>query len=127
MRTITLFTLSLSMLTACPGEASFDEVRDDILLPSCGLSGSCHEGGAGELDFGDPAIVYDQLVDVESEDKPGAIRVIPGDPDNSYLIHKVEEHPDIVGDAMPPGFSLSNSAPEKVQILRDWIEAGALP
>jgi len=42
-------------------------------------------------------VAYDQIVNVGSTRKPGAIRIIPGDPDNSYLVHKVEGLPDIVG------------------------------
>ena len=42
-------------------------------------------------------VAYDQIVNVASARKAGAIRVIPGDPENSYLIHKVEGSPDIVG------------------------------
>ena len=56
--------------------------------------------------------------------KPGAIRVIPGDPDNSYLVHKVEGRPGIVGLRMPfsgPPF-LSDG---QILILKRWIELGA--
>src|SRR5262249_31717856 len=35
-------------------------------------------------------VAYDQLVNVASRGKPSAIRVIPGDPENSYIIHKIE-------------------------------------
>ena len=33
---------------------------------------------------------YGALVGVMSRQKPGAILVVPGDPDASYLIHKLE-------------------------------------
>ena len=33
--------------------------------------------------------------------KAGAIRVIPGDPENSYLIHKLDGRQSIVGQRMP--------------------------
>src|SRR5438034_11255614 len=41
-------------------------------------------------------VAYDQIVNVSSSRKPGAIRVIPGDPENSYLVHKIEGLSDIV-------------------------------
>jgi hypothetical protein len=69
-------------------------------------------------------VAYDNLVNVPSRLKPGAIRVIPGDPENSYLVHKVEGRAGIVGLRMP--FSgrpfLSDG---QVLILKRWIEIGA--
>ena len=40
-------------------------------------------------------------MNVASRLKAGAIRVIPGDPENSYLMHKVEGRSGIVGLRMP--------------------------
>src|SRR5687767_2253595 len=37
------------------------------------------------------------LVGVASTGKAGAVRVIPGDPENSYLVHKIEGRHDIAG------------------------------
>jgi hypothetical protein len=69
-------------------------------------------------------VSYNSLVNVASRQKPGVLRVKPGDPDNSYLIHKIEGGPDIVGLRMP--FSgapfLTNG---QILVLRRWIELGA--
>ena len=35
-------------------------------------------------------VAYDQLVNRSSVQRAGLLRVAPGDPDNSYLIHKVD-------------------------------------
>jgi len=67
---------------------------------------------------------YDQIVNVASTRKAGAIRVIPGDPDNSYLVHKVEGLPDIVGLRMPfsgPPYLTDG----QILILKRWIALGA--
>ena len=56
--------------------------------------------------------------------KPGAIRVIPGDPDNSYLIQKLEGTTGIAGRRMPfngPPY-LSDG---QILIIRRWIALGA--
>ena len=68
---------------------------------------------------------YGQLVNIASSNKPGAIRVIPGDPENSYLIHKVEGRPGIVGQRMPRtnGPFLTDG---QISIIKRWIEEGAL-
>jgi hypothetical protein len=69
-------------------------------------------------------VAYDSLVNVPARGKPGAIRVIPGDPANSYIVHKVEGSPDIAGRRMP--FSGEPFlAAGQVLILKRWIEIGA--
>ena len=69
-------------------------------------------------------LAYDQLVGVASRTKPGATRVIPGDPDHSYIIRKVEGASGIEGRRMPndgPPY-LTNG---QILILRRWIAIGA--
>jgi len=70
------------------------------------------------------ASAYDQIVNMPSRGKPGTIRVVPGDPDNSYLVHKVEGSPDIIGLRMP-----YSGAPfltdGQILILKRWIAIGA--
>jgi hypothetical protein len=67
---------------------------------------------------------YDQLVNHASTEKPGLMRVAPGNPDNSYVIHKISGTPGIIGVRMPqngPPF-LSDG---QILIVRRWIELGA--
>jgi len=69
-------------------------------------------------------LAYDQIVNVPSRGKPGATRVIPGDPDNSYLVHKLEGRSSIVGRRMPqagPPFLTDG----QILILKRWIALGA--
>jgi len=69
-------------------------------------------------------LAYDQLVNAPSARKPGAIRIIPGNPESSYLIHKLEGRAGIVGNRMP-----NNGPPYltdgQLQIIRRWIAIGA--
>ena len=88
---------------------------------------SCHTSTgrvpAGGLNLNHD-VAYDSLVNVTSRLKPGAVRVIPGDPDNSYIVQKVEGRSGIVGLRMPfsgPPF-LSDG---QILILKRWIELGA--
>jgi hypothetical protein len=67
---------------------------------------------------------YDQIVNVPSRGKGGAIRVIPGDPDNSYLVKKLEGIAGINGRRMPfsgPPYLTDG----QILILRRWIALGA--
>jgi hypothetical protein len=69
-------------------------------------------------------VAYDQIVNVVSPRKAGAIRVIPGDPDNSYLVQKIVGAPGIVGVRMPqsgPPFLTDG----QILILKRWIALGA--
>jgi hypothetical protein len=87
---------------------------------------NCHNSGnavvAGGLNL-TGAGAYSALVNAPSRDKPGAIRVIPGDPDGSYLIQKIEGGPRIVGDRMPQSGPFLSSG--QIAIIRRWIEQGA--
>ena len=67
---------------------------------------------------------YAQLVGVASTGKPGAVRVIPGDPDNSYIIHKLQGSSDIVGVRMPRGNGpfLTDG---QILVIKRWIANGA--
>jgi len=67
---------------------------------------------------------YASLVRVASTGKPGAVRVIPGDPDNSYIIHKLEGRSDIVGVRMPRGNGpyLTDG---QILVIKRWIANGA--
>ena len=114
-----------------PGlEPTFSSIQRDIFSaadsagrPACV---SCHVAANGStvmnLFLGGSG-AYALLVNVPSMEKPGAIRVIPGDPDNSYLVQKIEGAPGIVGDRMPqtgPYLTLG-----QIAIIRRWIEIGA--
>ena len=67
---------------------------------------------------------YAALINIASSGKSGAVRVIPSDPDGSYMIQKLEGTPGIVGDRMPRtgGPYLT---PNQIAIIKRWIEQGA--
>jgi hypothetical protein len=70
------------------------------------------------------AVAYDQIVNVASRERPDLMRVAPGNPDASYMIHKLEGRSGIIGRQMPfngPPFLTSG----QIQIVRRWIEIGA--
>jgi hypothetical protein len=69
------------------------------------------------------AASYDSLVGIASRQKPALLRVAPGDPENSYLIHKVEGRPGIFGDRMPDSGPFLSAG--QIAIIKRWIELGA--
>src|SRR6185436_12123623 len=79
------------------------EAADSSGRPSCS---SCHNPNGGAfrqvgLDLSSAASSYDSLVGVASREKPALTRVAAGDPENSYLLHKLEGRTDIIGGRMP--------------------------
>jgi hypothetical protein len=111
-------------------QATFSSIRTEI-FETTDLAGrtacvSCHTNQgrfpAGNLNLrSDP---YAALVGVASAGRPGLKRVEPGDPDASYLIHKLEGRSGIAGVRMPlngPPF-LTNG---QMVVIRRWIELGA--
>jgi hypothetical protein len=87
---------------------------------------SCHNRVLARFNGGldlSSAVSYNNMVNAPSTDKRGAIRVIPGDPANSYLIHKLEGRGDIVGVRMPVSGPYLTQG--QIAIIRRWIELGA--
>jgi mono/diheme cytochrome c family protein len=66
---------------------------------------------------------FNNLVGVAARGKAGSTRVVPGDPDNSYLIQKIEGAPGISGVRMPfQGTPLTDG---QILVIRRWIQTGA--
>ena len=100
------------------GLATFAQLQETVFDVSCALSG-CHGDSAWpNLSVGQ---AYDNIVDVESS--RGIALVEPGDPDNSYLYHKLLADADIDGSRMPPGGPYLT--PDALETVRAWIENGA--
>jgi hypothetical protein len=91
---------------------------------------SCHIGPApaGSLALG-AGMSHDQLVGVSSSNlaaqRAGLLRVKAGDPDHSFLITKLTGPSLAEGSPMPLG--KQPLTPAQLQLIRDWIAAGALP
>jgi len=101
------------------------EKGDSTGRPACT---NCHTNANGRNPSGGlnltHDVAYEQIVNTPSRGKPGATRVIPSDPGNSYLIQKLEGTPGIVGQRMPfnGGPFLSDG---QILIMRRWIANGA--
>jgi hypothetical protein len=57
-------------------------------------------------------------------EKPTLLRVAPGDADNSYMVHKLEGGPNIVGERMPRGGGPFLTSGQML-VIRKWIADGA--
>ncbi len=85
----------------------------------------CHFGASAPQGLKlDATNSYANLVNVTSSEVPSLKRVKPSDPDNSYLVHKIEGTA-AVGGRMPLN-QLPLSAAQ-ISLIRQWIIAGAAP
>lgn len=107
--------------------ATLSSIQENIFTPTCATSG-CHSAtsasGGLSLAAGE---AFDGLVDTPSSQLLEMNRVEPGDPDNSYLVHKISGTQATVGGSgtTMPQDGLALSA-EEIQAITAWIEAGAL-
>lgn len=88
---------------------------------------TCHtdqgRAPASGLNLRDGA-AYANLIGAASRGKPGAVLVVPGDPDNSYLVQKLEGAPGIAGERMPRTGGPYLTAGQ-MTVVRRWIQQGA--
>ena len=128
------------VLCACPGEGtgpgrnqvycdtvstvSFACDVQPIFSANCAESG-CHAGPSPQRGMNLSAgQAYTNTVEVSSEEIPRLLRIEPANPDSSYLVMKLENAPGIVEQPMPLG--RAPLAQSQIDIIRAWIDAGAL-
>jgi Bacterial Ig-like domain len=104
-----------------PVTADFQSIQSNVFTPICS---KCHIGaGAPEGLQLDAAHSYNLLVGVPSVEQPSLLRVKPSDPANSYMLHKIEGAPGIVGGQMPLGETPLPQA--TIAAISQWITNGA--
>ncbi len=111
-----------AVMSGCAKPPPLTQIEQTIFTRSCQFS-SCHAGGNPASGLSLMAPTYQQLVNAKSFEAPSRTRVIPGDPDNSYLIEKLTSATPTVGQRMPP-----NNDPlpdDELSEIRDWILGGA--
>jgi hypothetical protein len=97
-------------------------IQDHVFTPICT---ACHAGAGAPLGFRlDADSAYAMLVNAPSVEAPSLLRVSPGNPDESYIIQKLEGHA-AVGGQMPLGGPPLPQA--TIDVIRQWITDGALP
>jgi hypothetical protein len=102
-------------------EPTFSNIQQNVFSAICI---ECHSGvEAPEGLRLDSQNSYINLVNVRSTEKPDLFRVEPGNPDESYIVRKLEGGPDISGGQMP----LDRPPLDQLTInaIRVWISQGA--
>jgi uncharacterized protein (TIGR03118 family) len=105
---------------------TLSQIQASVFTPICS---GCHNGsnppggalpGSQNLTAGNS---FAALVGVASLEQPALRRVKAGDPDNSYLIQKLEGTPGISGSRMPLGGPFLDQA--TIDEIKSWISSGA--
>src|SRR5262249_24266193 len=106
------------------------DISDQIFTPSCALP-SCHSSASksGALVLERDSL-YNQLVNVSplstAARQAGLLRVKPGDPDDSFLVRKLEGNLD-PGEGSPMPQTGPRLTQDHIDQIRAWIAAGAPP
>jgi hypothetical protein len=119
-------------MPVAPGSATFSAIYAEIIVAKGCSSGSfCHGGPGGGLTMSEQQAAYDGLVGARamggSPMPPhcrdlGLMRVVPGAPEQSLLVLKIEGRQPC-GMPMPPNPPLLD--PADVTRIRTWIANGA--
>ena len=103
-----------------PVTSDFQQIQDTVFTPICS---QCHIGANAPQGLRlDAANSYAMIVNVASNEVPGLLRINPGNPDQSYLVQKIQGNA-AVGGRMPLG-----QAPlpqDRIDLIRQWVAAGA--
>lgn len=102
-------------------QPQLSSIQAEIFTPICSVCHGASVANAGmRLNEGN---AFNFLVDVDSTEVASLKRVAPGDPDNSYIIQKLEGRA-AVGSRMPLGGPYLSQ--DQINVIRQWITNGAL-
>jgi hypothetical protein len=113
---------ALFTVTTPPSGATLAAIQASVFTPTCAVSG-CHSGAmpTGDMNLEDGQ-TFANVVNVASQGMPSMDRVEPGDPDNSFLVRRIEG---TVAPQMPLGGTPLSQA--QIDDIRQWIDDGANP
>lgn len=103
-----------------PPQPTLAWIQTNIFDTTCAFAG-CHDAVTHSFNLDlSPGASEAELINVASSIEFGETLVIPGDPDNSYLVKKLENRA-ANGVSMP--WLLPLIPPQKIQAVRSWIAA----
>ena len=116
----------LGSQSGCTDSICFERDIQPIFTANCALSG-CHAGTSPQQGQNlSDGLAYQNIVNVASNERAGMKRVLPFEPDSSYLVHKIQGDQASVGGQggqMPLGGTPLSQ--QTIDLIRAWITAGA--
>lgn len=118
---------TVTVSNASATHTTLTQLQTQIFTPICS---TCHTGqgsflpGSQNLTAGH---TYSNVVNVASVEQPSKFRIKPNDPDNSYLVLKVEGDPSISESRMPQGCPVTQPCltQDQINMIIDWVNSGA--
>jgi mono/diheme cytochrome c family protein len=111
---------TLQILCSSPPAPTLTQLQATIFGPICS---TCHTAGGDAPNLSTTALTHSDTVGVASTEQSAVLYIAAGDPDNSYLVRKIEGAALISGVRMPPGGPYLSQA--QIDDLRAWVAAGA--
>ena len=115
--------VAVTVNNTAPPPVSLADLQANVFGPRCS---GCHTGSGaglpGSMNLSSAQATFAALVNVASVEVSTLLRVKPGDPNNSFLIHKIEGT-QAAGQRMPAGGPFLDQA--TIDQVRAWITAGA--
>jgi hypothetical protein len=112
--------------TVAGTQPTLTSIQDTVFTPRCA---GCHTGNGatlpGALNLTNAAASRAALVNIPSVQQPALNRVTAANPNDSYLIRKLEGGPSITANRMPFGGPFL--AQTQIDQIRLWITNGAAP
>lgn len=106
-----------------PNAPTLSALQANIFTPICS---GCHSGAGSTLpsvqNLTTASSTFAAVVNVASIEQASVVRIRPYDPDNSYLVRKIQGDPSIGGSRMPLGGQLTQT---QIDQIRAWSAAGA--
>jgi hypothetical protein len=97
-------------------------IQSNVFSVNCAVPG-CHGGAGAQQGLRlDPGFSAGNLINVASPRDSNLIRVVPGNPDGSFIIQKLEGTQSL-GDRMPDGGPYLPQS--TIDVIRQWIQDGA--
>ena len=108
-----------------PATITLTQLQTTIFTPRCAV---CHTGNGtqlpGVMNLTSAAASFASLVNVTSLENPALKRVLPGQPNDSYIVHKLEGTDIGTTSRMPLGGPFLDQP--TIDTVRTWITQGAL-
>ena len=115
------FTTTFNIITPPNPNATFSAIQSNVFTPICS---GCHGGAAPRAGLSlEAGVAYNNIVNANST-QSALLRIEPNNPDDSYLIRKIQGEPDIAGERMPLGGPFLPQS--TIDDIRQWVSEGAL-
>jgi hypothetical protein len=117
-------SVTVSNTAAPPATVTLTQLQTNIFTPRCA---PCHNGSGtslpGSMNLTTTAATFAALVNVASEENPALKRVLPGQPNDSYVVKKLEGTDIGNTQRMPLGGPYLDQP--TIDTVRTWITQGA--